>query len=184
MIERPEQQPPTDERHPDEQDPPEDTDECPAAAELGHAVGDALAQRHGRFVFLLDHAADTPAPRDLRDQRFLHLRDLLVLPLEIPQKLLGPELLVAVRADAALRIPLRAVAFDDVENLVFQLLRGDELATVDRRPAQRAVELGHERPLWGRLNNTRAPGNSQARLVLSADLQSSVPRSISAAIVK
>jgi hypothetical protein len=109
--------------HPDQQDSPEQSDERPAPAEPRHAVGHALTEGHRRFEVPVHHATHSAAPRDLRDDRMLDLRELPVFGLEIADELLGAILLQARGADAALPLPLRTVRLDEIDDAILELLR-------------------------------------------------------------
>jgi len=61
----------------------------------------------------------------------LELRKLLVLSLEIADELLGTILFEAVRTDASLRLPLRPILPDQIEDPVLEFLRRSEGATLD-----------------------------------------------------
>src|SRR5258705_13941126 len=131
------------EQHPHQENPAKQSDEGPTAAKPRHAVGHALTERHAGIEVLVYDAAHAAAPCDLRDDRVLNLRELPVLGLEIADELLGAILLQTVHADAALRLPLRTVRLDQVNDAILELLRRAQGAAVHRRIAERASHLRH-----------------------------------------
>src|SRR2546422_2726683 len=149
-VERMTGQDPGVERHPTQEHRAEDEDERPAPAEVRNSVGQVLAERHVRLEFRVHQLRHATAARDLRHQRLLDLRHLLVFGLEVVQELLGPVLLETLAADPSRRLPLRPLPFDDLEDLVLHLLRRYQPAAVDGALAQGAVELGHGRPFYSR----------------------------------
>src|SRR2546426_2542824 len=73
----------------------------------------------------------------------LELRKLLILSFEIADELLRAIRLEAVRANAALRLPLRTILPDQIQNPVFQLLRGRQGSALHQTVTQGAIHFRH-----------------------------------------